>query len=147
VGEHRRHLAPHRALAARIDLLAQQPQPHPARHQRPPGVRRLEPPGAGGHRGRASGPAPSATLARGAAPSDALDASAQALFEALRRYRRGVARAEGVPPYVVASDRALREIARLRPSSEDELLLAYGIGPAKLRRYGTGLLGVVAEHA
>jgi ATP-dependent DNA helicase RecQ len=47
----------------------------------------------------------------------------------------------------VASDHTLRDIARLRPGSEDELLLAYGIGPAKLRRYGAGLLAVVAEHA
>ena len=96
---------------------------------------------------RAAGPAASATRARDAAPSDALDASAQALFEALRRYRLVVARAEGVPPYVVASDRSLREIARLRPSGEGELLLAYGIGPAKLQKYGAGLLAVIAEHA
>ena len=48
---------------------------------------------------------------------------------------------------MVASDRSLREIALLRPSGEDELLLAYGIGPAKLQKYGAGLLAVVAEHA
>jgi hypothetical protein len=45
VGEYRRHLPPHRPLPPRIDLLAQQPQPHPARHHRPAGVRRLEPRG------------------------------------------------------------------------------------------------------
>jgi len=110
-------------------------------------ARLLLPPSVGVRPRRAAGPAASATRARDAAPSDALDASAQALFEALRRYRLGVARAEGVPPYVVASDRSLREIARLRPSGEDELLLAYGIGPAKLQKYGADLLAVVAEHA
>jgi len=110
-------------------------------------ARLLLPPSVGVRPRRAAGPAASATRERDAAPSDALDASAQALFEALRRYRLGVARAEGVPPYVVASDRSLREIARLRPSGEDELLLAYGIGPAKLQKYGAGLLAVIAEHA
>jgi len=45
VGKHRRHLPPHRPLAPWIDLLVQQPQPHPARHQRSPGVRHLEPHG------------------------------------------------------------------------------------------------------
>ncbi len=115
------------------------------RDRRP--ARLLLPPSAGARRRHASGPAPSARPARDAAPSDTPDAGAQALFEALRRHRLGVARAEGVPPYVVASDRTLREIARLRPRSEDQLLLAYGIGPAKLRRYGAGLLAVVAEHA
>jgi len=45
VGEHRRHLPPHRPLASRIDLLAQQSQPHRARRQRSPGVRHLEPRG------------------------------------------------------------------------------------------------------
>jgi ATP-dependent DNA helicase RecQ len=55
-----------------------------------------------------------------------------------------VARDEGVPPYVVASDRTLREIARLRPRTLDELRLAHGIGSHKTERYGAGLLAVVA---
>jgi ATP-dependent DNA helicase RecQ len=110
-------------------------------------ARLLLPTSASAGRRRTSGTAPSSTPARRAASGDAPDAGTQVLFEALRRYRLGLARAEGVPPYVVASDRCLREIARLRPSSEDELMLAYGIGPAKLKRYGAGLLAVVAEHA
>jgi ATP-dependent DNA helicase RecQ len=69
------------------------------------------------------------------------------LFEALRRHRLEVARNERVPPYVVASDRTLRDIARLRPRNRDELLLTHGIGPAKADRYGDGLLAVVAEFS
>ena len=53
-----------------------------------------------------------------------------------------VARALGAPPYIVASDRTLRDIARMRPSTPDELALANGIGPTKLRRFGQGLLDV-----
>jgi ATP-dependent DNA helicase RecQ len=87
---------------------------------------------------------------RAAAPREAqarevheLDAAAQALFEQLRAHRLEVARAEEVPPYVVASDRTLREVALLRPRSIPELQQAHGIGPAKAERYGEGLLEVV----
>src|SRR5262249_39577374 len=72
------------------------------------------------------------------------DPVAAALFEALRRHRLEVARAEGIAPYIVASDRTLRDIAALRPSTADELLLAHGIGPQKVLRYGAGFLEVVA---
>ncbi|MFH1570770.1 MAG: RecQ family ATP-dependent DNA helicase [Gemmatimonadota bacterium] len=82
--------------------------------------------------------------ARGAS-GDGLDRLGEAIFEALRAFRLQTARAEGVPPYVVASDRSLREIARLRPDTEAELLLAHGIGPAKAGKYGTAILEVVAE--
>jgi ATP-dependent DNA helicase RecQ len=76
-------------------------------------------------------------------PEAASEPVAQALFEALRAHRLSVARAEGVPPYVVASDRTLRELAELQPRTADELRLAHGIGPHKVERYGAGLLAVV----
>ena len=69
------------------------------------------------------------------------------LFEALRAFRIETAREEQVPPYVIASDRTLRDIALLRPANLDELLLAHGIGPAKAERFGAALLKVVREHA
>jgi ATP-dependent DNA helicase RecQ len=80
------------------------------------------------------------------AETDALDPHARELFEALRQHRLEVAREAGVPPYVVASDRTLRDIANLRPRNADELALAHGIGPAKLERFGAGLLAVVEAH-
>jgi ATP-dependent DNA helicase RecQ len=76
-----------------------------------------------------------------------LDEVGQRLFEALRRHRLDLARKESVPPYVVASDRALRDIAALRPRTPAELELAHGIGPAKVAKYGAGFLAVVAETA
>lgn len=72
-----------------------------------------------------------------------LDVEARALFEALRIHRLELARREAVPPYVVASDRTLRDIARLRPTTLAKLLLAHGIGPARAERYGAGFLSVV----
>jgi ATP-dependent DNA helicase RecQ len=82
--------------------------------------------------------------AAAAAPDD-LDAIGQRLFEALRAHRLSVARSEGVPPYFVASDRSLRDLATLRPRDSDALLQVHGIGPAKAARYGRGLLEVVAS--
>jgi ATP-dependent DNA helicase RecQ len=75
-----------------------------------------------------------------------MSAEGLVLFEALREWRLDQARAQGVPPYVVASDRSLRDVATLKPRNLDELKLAHGIGPAKADRYGPGLLKVVAEH-
>ena len=93
--------------------------------------------------------APRAAAPRKAAPrerAENLGARDQALFEALRSYRLKRASAQGVPPYVVASDRSLREIVAERPRTIDELLLVHGIGPAIAKRYGKGLLKVVLEN-
>ena len=73
------------------------------------------------------------------------DPVARALFEALRGHRLALAREQGLPPYVIASDRTLRELAELRPHTLDDLRLAHGIGPHKVERYGAGLLAVVAR--
>ena len=78
-------------------------------------------------------------------PREGFDESAQDLFEALRHHRMELARKENVPPYVVASDRTLRDIALMRPHNLEELKLAHGIGPAKADRYGDGLLSIVRQ--
>jgi len=65
------------------------------------------------------------------------------LYEALRAWRAGEARARGVPAYVVFGDATLAEIALQRPSSEDALLDVKGIGPRKLEEYGAALLALV----
>ena len=65
------------------------------------------------------------------------------LFEALRAWRRDEAHEQHVPPYVIFSDRTLIDIARLRPRSRSELLLANGVGDSKVERYGDAVLRVV----
>ena len=65
------------------------------------------------------------------------------LFEALRVWRREEAQERGVPPYVIFSDKTLRELARLRPSTRYELRGVYGIGDAKLEAFGDAVLRVV----
>ncbi len=76
-----------------------------------------------------------------------LDATSKALFEELRKHRLELATERSVPPYVIASDRTLREIARSRPRNHAELTLVHGIGPAKVEKYGDGLLAVVRQAA
>ena len=80
-------------------------------------------------------------------PREGFDERAQELFEALRHHRMELARKGKVPPYVVASDRTLRDIALMRPVNLEELKLTHGIGPAKAEKYGDGLLAIVRQTA
>jgi len=110
----------------------------PARLLLPPTTRRAA--GAGAGRGGEAG------RRRPAREAAELDTAAQSLFEALRRHRLAVARAEGMAPFIVASDRTLRDIATLRPRTLAELQEAHGVGPNKAERYGAGFLRIIAEE-
>ena len=66
------------------------------------------------------------------------------LVAALKAWRTDQARQQAVPPYVVFHDRTLLELASRRPASLAELAEVGGIGAAKLERYGTALLAVLA---
>ena len=112
----------------------------PARLLLPPAARRAA---AATGAGRSGEPA----RRRPAREAAELDATAQALFEALRRHRLAVARAEGLAPFIVASDRTLRDIASLRPRTLAELQEAHGVGAHKAERYGAGFLRIVAEES
>ena len=69
----------------------------------------------------------------------------QALFERLRALRKELADRQGVPAYIVFSDKVLWEMAARRPASAEALLAVPGVGPAKLERYGRAFLEVIAE--
>lgn len=68
---------------------------------------------------------------------------AGALFERLRAWRREVATAAGVPPFVVFGDKDLTAIAEAGPRTLAELSACKGIGPTKLRLYGEQVLAIV----
>ena len=68
------------------------------------------------------------------------------LFDALRAKRMEIARAQGVPPYVIFHDKTLAEMASLKPSSRADLAEVSGVGAAKLERYGDVFLAVIAGH-
>jgi ATP-dependent DNA helicase RecQ len=66
------------------------------------------------------------------------------LFQALRRWRLEEAKTQGIPPYVVFHDTTLASIAAARPRTRGELARVPGVGAAKLERYGTTILQVLA---
>ena len=88
-------------------------------------------------------------LKRGAAstrsPLATLAGESGDVFQALREWRKGVAKEHGVPAYTVFHDATLQEIARVLPASLDGLRGISGIGTTKLERYGEPLLKVVRE--
>jgi ATP-dependent DNA helicase RecQ len=66
------------------------------------------------------------------------------LFERLRKWRRRVAEARGKPAWTVLDDKALRAIARQRPSSPAALLRCKGIGEKRLADFGPAILDLVS---
>jgi len=96
-----------------------------------------------GERRRRRG-ATGATATATAPPLNAADSPLEeAVFQALREWRRGVAREHGVPAYTVLHDTSLREIASRRPQSIESLAEVSGIGATKLVRYGQAIIEVV----
>ena len=71
----------------------------------------------------------------------------EALFQTLRRRRLELAKAQGIPPYVIFHDSTLIEMARLRPRDRQALGRLRGVGAAKLERYGDAFLAVIAGES
>ncbi len=90
--------------------------------------------------GRAGG----APRARRAAASADVAAGDRDLFEALRAWRAGAAKEQGVPAYIVFGDATLRALADARPRSMDDLDGITGIGAKKREAYGDAVLAVIA---
>ena len=57
--------------------------------------------------------------------------------------RLAIARARGVPPYVIFHDTTLRELARIKPRSLDELHGVYGVGARKAEDLGEAVLQTI----
>jgi DNA helicase-2/ATP-dependent DNA helicase PcrA len=66
------------------------------------------------------------------------------VFDRLKGWRRKRAEADGVPAYVVFSNKTLEEIAVRKPRDWADLAAVSGVGPAKLERYGDEVLAIVA---
>ncbi len=66
------------------------------------------------------------------------------LFERLRAMRMQVARKRGVPPYVIFHDTTLREIARTKPATIEELRHVKGVGDRKAADLGELILSIIA---
>jgi ATP-dependent DNA helicase RecQ len=74
-----------------------------------------------------------------------LSKSEQAIFDKLRWWRVETARAHGVPAYVVFQDATLREIAKVKPTSLEQLRGVTGVGEKKLISYGDEIVALIID--
>ena len=72
-----------------------------------------------------------------------------ALFEQLRTLRRQLAEEQGVPPFVIFSDRTLHSMCDLMPEDDAAFLTVKGVGASKLEKYGETFMATIraAAHA
>ncbi len=68
------------------------------------------------------------------------------LFEQLRNHRMHLAQEEGVPPFVVFSDRTLREMALYFPDTPEQMAGISGVGAAKLEKYGDAFMTIIEMY-
>lgn len=80
------------------------------------------------------------------AAKESWDGVDRELFEVLRKSRRTIADRKGVPAYIVFGDAALRDMARLKPSSIEGFLKVSGVGETKSRQYGEVFLSAIREY-
>ena len=67
------------------------------------------------------------------------------LFDRLRGLRAQFAQERQWAPYMICSDKALRDMCRRRPSSREELLAVQGIGAKKADDFGEAFLAEIAD--
>jgi len=67
------------------------------------------------------------------------------LRDALREWRRNLAKEMSVPAYVVLHDSTIDALCRQCPRSTSELLEVAGIGERRAERFGAQILAVIAR--
>ena len=71
----------------------------------------------------------------------------EALFQKLRALRLDIARELGKPPYIVFSDKTLRDMVRGKPITDDQFLAVNGVGESKLKQYGERFMAAIREDS
>ena len=77
---------------------------------------------------------------------DSWDGVDRDLFDMLRQLRREEATQRAVPAYIVFSDATLREMARLRPTTLEQLLEIRGVGQKKLADFGQQFVDRITNY-
>ena len=57
-----------------------------------------------------------------------------------------IAREEGLPPYLVFSDKTLVDMCVRLPMNREEMMEVNGMGAFKYEKYGERFLGCILEH-
>lgn len=65
------------------------------------------------------------------------------LFEELRKIRKEIADREKVPPFVVFSDKSLKDMCLRRPKNSEQFLEVSGVGESKLEKYGKTFIDAI----
>jgi superfamily II DNA helicase RecQ len=78
-----------------------------------------------------------------ASPEIVLNSDERRLFEKLRSTRMDLARGENVPPYVIAHDSVLKNIAKSKPMTKEEMLKVDGVGERNFDKYGVYFLKII----
>jgi ATP-dependent DNA helicase RecQ len=73
-------------------------------------------------------------------------AESNQLFEKLRQLRKTLSEQEKVPPYAIFHDSVLKQMCRLLPHDETQMLQMKGIGERKFAKYGAQFLAVISEY-
>ena len=81
-----------------------------------------------------------------AATGDTEDVLHPELFERLRGWRYRLAAEQGVPAYVIATQKALIGISNTLPSTPAQLVMIKGVGGAFIQKYGTQALRIVEDY-
>ena len=68
------------------------------------------------------------------------------LYSRLRNKRNERADQNGDPPYVICSNRTLKEMAAYQPQSEEALMEIYGMGPTRCKQYGEMFLKTIKKY-
>ncbi|MBI3714271.1 MAG: DNA helicase RecQ [Burkholderiales bacterium] len=76
-----------------------------------------------------------------------LNDTEQAIFERLRWWRVETAKAHNTAAFIIFHDSTLREIAKAKPRTLDDLRGVSGVGAKKLESYGEELVKLIAEFA
>ena len=71
----------------------------------------------------------------------------EVLFQKLRALRLDIARELGKPPYIVFSDKTLRDMVRVKPITDDQFLAINGVGESKLKQYGERFMAAIRENS
>jgi ATP-dependent DNA helicase RecQ len=80
------------------------------------------------------------------AKTDAVESGDPGLFARLKALRKTLAQRQGLPPYMVFSDKSLHEMSRIKPVTLAAFREISGVGDAKRDRYGADFVQEIVEH-
>ncbi|HEX40865.1 MAG TPA: DNA helicase RecQ [Phycisphaerales bacterium] len=89
---------------------------------------------------------PEKPLKKSKAAAQSWEGVDKGLFEVLRKIRAEIASRKGVPAFVIFGDTTLRDMARRRPATLDDMLWVSGVGKTKQRQYGKVFLEAIADY-